>query len=128
MRDEEALPILRRLLRVPEVELQAAVLRAMGALGDLSVWEEIRPFFRAQAPALRLHAARAAGLLGQLPAVDALLEQLADPVYEVRREASTALMALGNLGWEALVWVAADDSADRFARDMALERLDWGRP
>lgn len=128
MRDEEALPVLQGLLKIPEVELQAATLRALGALGDMSVWEEIRPFFRAQAPASRLHAARAAGFLGHLPAVDDLLELLSDPIYEVRREAGSALTSLGNLGWEALVWVAADEHADRFARDMAIERLDWGRP
>jgi len=128
MRDEESLPTLRGLLKVPEVELQAAVLRAMGALGDLSVWEEVRPFFHASAPALRLHAARAAGLLGHIPAVDELVRLLADPVYEVRREAGTSLMALGNVGWEALEWIADDPSADRFARDMALDGLDWGRP
>jgi len=128
LRDDMALPTLIRLLGRPGIEVQAAALRALGALGDLSVWEHIRPFFAAEAPPLRLHAARAAGNLGQLLAMDELVAILEDPVYEVRREAGIALTSLGNPGLEVLRWVAADLNADRFARDMAMERLEWGRP
>ena len=48
-----------------------------------------------------------------------------DQVYEVRRNAAQGLADLGHAGISALTWVAGDAAADRFARDIARERLEW---
>lgn len=125
--DDLALPTLRRLLTEPNVELQAAVLKAMRSVGDPRVWEEIQPFCFSEAAPLRLLAARAAGSFRQSPTLFILADLLKDPVYEVRHEAALALAAMGNVGWEMLLWVAKDGKADPFARDTAREQLEWGR-
>jgi hypothetical protein len=51
----------------------------------------------------------------------------ADPVYEVRRNAAQGLADLGHAGIGALAWLADDPEADRFARDIARERLEWAQ-
>ena len=64
-------------------------------------------------------------MLGGPSAIPNLLSLMTDQVYEVRRNAAQGLADLGHAGISALTWVAGDVTADRFARDIARERLEW---
>lgn len=125
-RQAESEPRVLTLLTFPNVEVQAAALRALGALGDPLAYEHVRPFAVAEAWVLRAHAARAMGVLGGPAAIPALSDMMADPVFEVRRNAAHALHDLGRPGLAALEAIVADLHGDRYARDLAMERLEWG--
>lgn len=118
-------PRLLGLLNEPDIDLLAATLKALAALGDPQALESIRPFIRHEAWPLRAQAARAMGRLGGPATIADLLSLTADTVYEVRRNAAQALADLGHAGRGALEWLAEDPEADRFARDIARERLEW---
>lgn len=124
-RQAESEPRLLALLTYPDIEVQAAALRALAALGDPRVYEQVRPFAEAEAWVLRAQAARALGVLGGPLAIPTLSRLMADPVFEVRRNAAHALHDLGRPGLAALEALVRDFSADRYARDLALERLEW---
>jgi hypothetical protein len=113
------------LLDVPNVDLRASALKALIILADPTVYSKVLPFASNPAWAIRAQVARALGVLGGPDAVPNLLPLMADPVFEVRRNAAQSLVDLGHAGVSALTWLADDPSADRFARDMALERLEW---
>ncbi|HEY3401413.1 MAG TPA: HEAT repeat domain-containing protein [Geothrix sp.] len=113
------------LLDVPNVDLRASALKALIILADPTVYPKVLPFASNPAWAIRAQVARALGVLGGPDAVPNLLPLMADPVFEVRRNAAQSLVDLGHAGVSALTWLADDPSADRFARDMALERLEW---
>jgi HEAT repeat protein len=113
------------MLAVPDIELQAASLKALGALGMPQALSAVMAFADHPAWVLRAQAAKAIGVLAGPGAVPRLLELICDPVFDVRRNAAQALWKLGSAGVEALRWIALDASADPFARDLALERLQW---
>jgi HEAT repeat protein len=124
-RHRESLPRLLWLLEVPSVDLRASVLKALIILADPAVYPKVRSFASSPAWEIRTQVARALGVLGGPSAVPDLLPLMADPVYEVRRNAAQSLVDLGHSGVSALTWLADDPAADRFARDIARERLEW---
>lgn len=124
-RHQEAQPRLLQLLRIPQVDLCASALKALAALSDPSTYPEVLPFASHEAWEIRAQAARALGILGGPGAVPVLLPLTTDRVFEVRRNAAQSLVDLGHAGVSALTWLAEDPSADRFARDIARERLEW---
>jgi hypothetical protein len=115
------------LLAVPDVDLQASAIRALAGLADPAIYEHILPLAWSGAWPIRAQTARALGLLGGPRAIPELLPLTADPVYEVRRNAAQGLADLGHAGIGALAWLADDPEADRFARDIARERLEWAQ-
>jgi hypothetical protein len=118
-------PRLLELLKVPEVDIQASALKALAALADPRTYPQVEPFARHEAWPVRAQAAKALGLVGGPDAIPALIPLMSDPVYEVRRNAAQGLADLGHAGTSALTWVVEDPTADRFARDIARERLEW---
>ena len=74
---------------------------------------------------IRAQAALALGILAGAEAIPKLLGLMSDQVYDVRRLAALALSRLGASGTLALLELADDPEADPFARDLALERLQW---
>ena len=124
-RHADSEPRILALLQYPDPEVIAAAIRALAALGDPQAYDAVRPFAAHEAWVLRAQAARALGILGGPVAVPALTELMADPVFEVRRNAAHALHDLGRPGLAALEAVLADFQADRYARDLAMERLEW---
>jgi HEAT repeat protein len=118
---------LLQLLAVPKVDLQASAIRALAGLADPAIYPHILPLAWSKAWPIRAQAARALGMLGGPGAIPDLLPLTADPVYEVRRNAAQGLADLGHAGIGALDWLAEDPEADRFARDIARERLEWSQ-
>lgn len=124
-RQAESEPRILALLDYPHVEVKAAAIRALGALGDPHTYEAVKPFATHEAWVLRAQAARAMGVLGGPLAIPELQALMADPVFEVRRNAAHALHDLGRPGLAALEALVADLQGDRYARDLAMERLEW---
>ena len=124
-RHAESEPRILALLDREEVEVRAAALRALAALGDPNTFERVVPIASDPSWVLRAQAARALGVLGGPLAIPLLLELMADPVFETRRNAAHALHDLGRPGLAALEQLVRDHTQDKFARDLALERLEW---
>ncbi|MCC6513697.1 MAG: HEAT repeat domain-containing protein [Geothrix sp.] len=118
-------PRLLDLLREPSVDLQASALKALAALADPLTYPKVEPLARHEAWQVRAQAAKALGLIGGPDAIPALIGLTSDPIYEVRRNAAQGMADLGHAGTSALTWLAEDPTADRFARDIARERLEW---
>jgi HEAT repeat protein len=131
-RVHESLPKCLALLEHPDDEVKAAALKALTALGDPEGFAAALAFAFHPNWVLRSQAARAIGSLGGPEAIPQLLQLMSDPVFEVRRNAAVGLHQMGSPGLRALAELARDMDADRFARDLALERLEWaeqrGRP
>ena len=113
------------LLEVPHTDLQASALKALGALADPRTYAQVLPMARHADWPVRAQAAKALGLIGGPQAIPILTELAGDAVFEVRRNAAQGLADLGHAGTEALAWLSEDPGSDRFARDMARERLEW---
>lgn len=124
-RHRESQPRLLWLLDVPDVDLRASVLKALIILADPAIYPRVLAFAASPAWEIRTQVARALGVLGGPSAVPDLMPLMADSVFEVRRNAAQSLVDLGHAGVSALTWLAEDPKADRFARDMARERLEW---
>jgi len=118
-------PRLLELLTEPSVDLQASALKALAALADPLTYPKVEPLARHEAWPVRAQAAKALGLIGGPDAIPALIGLTSDPIYEVRRNAAQGMADLGHAGTSALTWLAEDPTADRFARDIARERLEW---
>lgn len=108
-------------------EVKAAALKALIALGDPGCFEPTLPFAFHSNWVLRSQAARTIGVLGGPSGIPQLLQLMSDPVFEVRHNAAVSLHQLGTPGLRALEELARDPHADRFARDLALERLEWAQ-
>jgi HEAT repeat protein len=113
------------LILTPQVDLQASALKALAALADPLTYPKVEPLARHEAWQIRAQAAKALGLIGGPEAIPSLIALTSDPAYEVRRNAAQGLADLGHAGAAALTWLAEDPTADRFARDIARERLEW---
>jgi HEAT repeat protein len=124
-RHRESETRLLMLLETPLVDLQASALKALAALADPLTYPRVAPYAHHAAWPVRAQAAKALGLIGGPDAIPTLIELTSDPVYEVRRNAAQGLADLGHAGTSALTWLAEDAGADRFARDIARERLEW---
>ena len=124
-RHRESQPRLLELLGIPNLDLQVSALKALAALADPTLYDQVRPLALHAAWEIRAQAARALGVLGGPGAVPDLIQLTADRVFEVRRNAAQGLADLGHAGAAALAWLAEDPGADPFARDMARERLEW---
>lgn len=124
-RHRESTPRLLDLIGTPHVDVQASALKALAALGDPLTYPRVEPLAAHEAWPIRAQAAKALGLIGGPDAIPTLLALTSDRVYEVRRNAAQGLADLGHAGTSALTWLAEDPTADRFARDIALERLEW---
>ncbi len=121
----EAQPILERLLDSENVEVQCAAIKAFLAIGDPRIFPRLARFAEDPHPLLRMHLAQVSGSLGGATSLPLLMDLIADPVFDIRRHASRSLAELGPPGREVLRWIAQDPASDPFARDMALERLEW---
>ncbi len=124
-RHRESEPRLLELLETRDMDIQAAALKGLAALADPLTYPTVEPYARHEAWPIRAQAAKALGLIGGPDAIPTLIELTSDPVYEVRRNAAQGLADLGHAGASALTWLAEDPTADRFARDIAMERLEW---
>ena len=118
-------PILERLLDSENVEVQCAAIKAFFAIGDPGIFPRLAPFANHEQPLLRMHLAQVSGSLGGAASLPLLIGLIEDPVFDIRRHASRSLAELGPPGREVLRWIALDPTSDPFARDMALERLEW---
>jgi len=79
-----------------DIELQRAVLRALGEIGDASATNPVAQVLVADDNELRSAAARSLGLLGDPRAIEPLGDVLVDdPVGEVRASAAWALRQIG---------------------------------
>ena len=116
------------LLDVADTDVEAAAIKALGALGNPESLPFVMPATHHPSWVIRAQAAKAVGILAGPNGVPRLLELICDPVFEVRRNAALALSHLGSAGVEALRFLAEDPGADPFARDLAIERLQWIRP
>lgn len=125
LRVHEAMPTCLDLLEHPDDEVKAAAMKALIALGDPEGFAATLAFAFHPNWVLRSQSARAIGILGGPESIPQLLQLLTDPVFEVRRNAAASLHQLGAPGLRALEALARDMGADRFARDLALERLEW---
>jgi HEAT repeat protein len=121
----ESLPVLLELLGSPMLEVRSAAIGALQTIGDPVAFPSVLPFARHAEPLLRMQAARSLGILGGPQAIPELCRLLADAAYDVRRHASHSLANLGRPGIAVLKDMAADPTGDPFARDMAVERLEW---
>lgn len=124
-RHRESEARLLELIETPNVDVQASALKALAALADPLTYPKVEPLANHAAWPIRAQAAKALGLIGGPDAIPTLIELTSDPVYEVRRNAAQGLADLGHAGTSALIWLAEDPTADRFARDIAMERLEW---
>ena len=116
------------MLAVEDTDLKAAAIKALGALGSPEALPHVLPATFNDSWVIRAQAAKAVGVLAGPSGVPRLLDLICDPVFEVRRNAALALSHLGPSGVEALRFLAEDPGADGFARDLALERLQWLEP
>jgi len=124
-RHRESEPRLLELITNSDVDIQASALKALAALADPLTYARVEPLARHEAWPVRAQAAKALGLIGGPDAIPALIALTSDPIYEVRRNAAQGMADLGHAGTSALTWLAEDPTADRFARDIARERLEW---
>lgn len=118
-------PALERLLDSQNVEVQCAAIKAFYAIGDPGIFPRLARFAEDPHPLLRMHLAQVSGSLGGAASLPLLVGLIGDPVFDIRRHASRSLAELGPSGREVLRWIALDPTSDPFARDMALERLEW---
>ena len=118
-------PAIAARLAHSEVDTQVAAARALGALGEADSAPALLAALDDKDWPVRAHAARALGRLGHVAALRPLLFRLTDPSWWVRRHAAYALFRLGPHGQEALR-ETAEESPDRYARDMANEALEHG--
>lgn len=113
------------MLAFPDLEARLSALKALAAVGFPEAQPAVEPFIRDPEWVLRAHAALAIGVLAGSQAVPSLLDLMADPVFAVRRNAALSLSRLGAAGLQALGRLAEAADADPFARDLALDRLQW---
>ncbi len=116
------------MLDVPDTEVEAAAIKALGSLGNPEALPFVMPATGHPSWVIRAQAAKAVGALAGPGGIPCLLDLICDPVFEVRRNAALALSHLGPAGIEALRFLSEDPGADLFARDLAVERLQWIRP
>jgi HEAT repeat protein len=116
------------MLDVRDLDVEAAAIKALGSLGHPEALPFVMPATRHPSWFIRGQAAKAVGVLAGPSGIPRLLDLICDPVFEVRRNAALALSHLGPAGVEALRYLAEDPDADPFARDLAIERLQWIRP
>ncbi len=116
------------MLEVDNTNVEAAAIKALGALGLPDTLCFVMPAAHHPSWVIRAQAAKAIGVLAGPGGVPHLLDLICDPVFEVRRNAALALSHLGPAGVGALRFLAEDPFADGFARDLALERLQWIGP
>ncbi|GGN99891.1 HEAT repeat domain-containing protein [Saccharibacillus kuerlensis] len=127
VRTNEVLELLENCMRVEDREMRIRALKALANFGYITPaaadhlearmiesetvsWPE------------RLMHARLAGMLREERFVPHLETMMADPSYEVRREAASSLANYRN-GLERIGRIA-EEHPDRFARDMAIETLE----
>jgi hypothetical protein len=124
-RHAKAFPTLRALLKVPDLELKAACLKALATMGDEDTYPDLVRYARNRDFRLRIQAAKYLGQLGGERAVPILRELMEDRVFELRRQACLSLAELGEPGLAVLEGLVLDPNSDHFARDLAVERLQW---
>ena len=122
-RNLEDTACLQRLLKLGSMEVQAAALKSLGAIGNPEALGAVLPFAGHASWALRAQAAKTIGALAGVGGLGILLDLMTDRVFEVRRNAAHALADVGPAGIQALQGLLDYPEADPFARDLARERL-----
>lgn len=125
LRVRSAIPQIERRLRSRVLDVRVAAARALGAMEAVESGSVLIATLRDDAWQVRAQAAHALGRARVYLAVEALTAMLSDPSWWVRRHSAYALGELGDSGHAALR-LAADASADPYARDIAREVLDGG--
>lgn len=113
------------MLQFSDPELRVLAVKAITAVAYPEALPAILPLVDDPNWVIRAQAALALGILAGAEAIPKLLGLMSDQVYDVRRLAALALSRLGATGTLALLELADDPEADPFARDLALERLQW---
>jgi hypothetical protein len=113
------------MLQFSDPELRVLAVKAITAVAYPEALPAILPLVDDPNWVIRAQAALALGILAGAGAIPKLLGLMSDQVYDVRRLAALALSRLGATGTLALLELADDPEADPFARDLALERLQW---
>ena len=126
--DPDLLPLLKtRLTTTDSTEEQAAIIRALGRIGDRSASSQIIPFLNSDISYLRVQACNALGSLGTVAERVLLIPLLADRDWWVRYRAAMAYVSLSpesRMQLQSLV----NDLPDRYSRDImnhALVERDW---
>jgi hypothetical protein len=117
--------VLLDMLKLDDLELQCCAIKALAALGTAQCAAAVLPFAKHPSWILRAQAATAIGKLAGPLGTPVLLGLLCDGTFEVRRNAAHALVQCGPAGIEVLRKVARHDGKDPYARDLALERVQW---
>ena len=120
---EYAFPWIRLALNDEEPGVRFAAVLALGKLGDMQSYQNIRRFADDQNPSLRIAAYFALHRLGDTSYAPRLPDLLLhSPSPEVRRDAAFVLGLLGERGAVTLLAKAMKD-ADESVRDQALESM-----
>jgi len=126
-RQEAAVPMLVDLMADPESELRVNAARALGLVGGGRAVAALCAQGADPVWQVRSAVAQALGRAGDPIGVPILSSLLPDRAWWVRWNAALALSRLGDAGREILVR-AGRDHADRFARDVSREVLEWRAP
>ncbi|MBN8551343.1 MAG: HEAT repeat domain-containing protein [Caulobacterales bacterium] len=116
-------PLARLSVREDQETAAAAAVAALGELGHPLAGGAVLQALYAHSPRIRLNACRAATELRLTGLIDALSERLEDPDWDVRFEASQALVALGSPGRARLRRISdgRPGRASQLARETLLE-------
>ena len=121
IRDARATRSLGDALLDPEPDVRSAACWALGRVADRSTAPLVEALLRDPTWFVRAHAAESLGKIGDPTFAAALGYALEDRSWWVRRNAMDALVALGDPAKPVLTRML--ESADRFARDCAMEAL-----
>jgi len=108
-----------------QLELRVTAARSLGRLGMGEAIPALTMALEDESWPVRAMAAQALGRLSASPAIDALVRCVTDRSWWVRHHAAYALAAIGGDGLVALGELAAR-AEDRYAREMAIEALEFG--
>ncbi|MEJ8304879.1 HEAT repeat domain-containing protein [Saccharibacillus sacchari] len=127
IRTTEVLELLERCLRSEDTEMRIRALKALANFGYMNeetadLLEERMQLGDSIAWPERLMQARLAGVVREDRFAPYLEKMMADPAYEVRREAGASLSKYRD-GMDR-IRLMTEEHTDRFARDMALETLE----
>ncbi len=107
----------------PDKEVRIRVARALGRLGAPESFATLLRLLEDEAWEVQAQAAKSLGKLKNLAAIPSLSKGLTSPFFHVRRNAASALAALGEEGRSVLEAFSRQEK-DRYAADMARMILE----
>lgn len=118
-RDKNALLILRRTVRSPNVELRRLACIGMGAMGDPEGARDLMALIRDQDENVRVAATIALGAIGTSEALEAMVVSLTEGTERVQRAAAETFAALPEAGYPTL-WDAVNSGEMMIRRAAVL--------